>query len=203
MQTLTPTLSLTCLLFLAGPAVADQTATAANDSNDAGLSISAGIGVTDFNDANMRDFTSTGADWDVRLGIGTNSVLGAELAYVGSAQKADIMIEDVTLMSHGFEGLARVNFARGVVQPYAAAGLGWARYKVYVDDAAIDFGTDDDILTVPAAAGVAFRLSAVTLDLRGTYRLAFDDEMFADSADFEETSAFDRWSVAARAGVEF
>jgi hypothetical protein len=168
----------------------------------AGIGLSAGAGLTGFSDGAMRDVTDVGLAWDARLTLGTRSMLALEAAYVGSAQGVDLMVEDVTLIGHGAEAAGRLNLGTLPVQPYVVAGLGWTRYKVYYDDTPLNVSTDDDILTVPLGAGVGFHLAGVLIDVRGSYRFAFDDELFRDEADFEERPAFDNWAVTARAGVE-
>ena len=189
--------SATALLFISSAGLAVPQASADNS-----LSLTAGLGLTDFQDGAMRRVTKPGLGWNVRLGIGTDSFLGAEVAYIGTAQSAEVF-SDVTLVSHGLEGLARVNFTPGLIQPYAVAGLGWAHYKVYVDEEGFNIPTDDDILNVPVGGGLAVHLSAITVDFRAVYRIAFDDEVFSESAEFEGNSNLDRWEVTASAGIRF
>ncbi len=168
-----------------------------------GIGISAGGGVTGFVDDNMRDVAGLGAAWDVRVTLGTRSMLALEAAYIGSHREVDLVIDDITLDSHGLEGNGRLNIGTFAIQPFALAGLGWTRYMVYDRGEQVMLNSDDDVLIVPVGAGVAFHAGAVALDLRGTYRFAFDDELFRDEAEFEDRPAFDNWSVTARAGLEF
>jgi hypothetical protein len=169
-----------------------------------GLGISAGAGVTGFVDDNLRDTAGLGAAWELRVVVGTRSMLAIESAYIGSARNVDLLVDDVTLMSHGLEANGRLNIGVFPVQPYVIGGLGWSRYMLYNQGEMLDIRSDDDILTVPLGAGVSFYAASIAFDIRGTYRLAYDDELFReDITDFEERPAFDSWSLTARAGLEF
>src|SRR5437879_1578083 len=52
-----------------------------------GLALQLGGGVTGFSRQGARDQFGTGGYWDVRAILGTDSFIGAELAYVGSARE--------------------------------------------------------------------------------------------------------------------
>jgi hypothetical protein len=167
------------------------------------IALSLGGGVIGFSEGVLRDLTDIGLAWDLRLTLGTRSTLGLELAYVGSAQKSDVLVIDSTLVGQGAEALLRLNVGSFDLQPYAVGGLGWTHYKVYHGGQRFNIPLDDDVLTVPVGAGLAFRTHGALLDLRGTYRYAFDDELFKRQSGFVDAPGLDTWSVTARVGVEF
>jgi hypothetical protein len=167
------------------------------------LGISAGGGVTGFVDEDLRETAGLGAAWEVRFVLGTRSLFAVEAAYIGSTREVDLVLDDVTLASHGLEANGRLNIGVFPVQPYAIGGLGWTRYRISDRGEEIDLVSDDDVLTVPVGAGVSFYAAGIAFDLRGTYRFAFDDELFQeDITEFEGRPAIDSWSLTARAGFE-
>ncbi len=61
---------------------------------------------------------------------------------------------------------------------------------------------DDDVVHLPAGAGISLRLAErVILDLRGTFRGAFDDGMFDGGT--EESDGLETWSSSAQVGFSF
>lgn len=170
-----------------------------------GFEVLAGGGVTGFIDGGTTNFTDVGGMWTARVVGLTGSLIGFEAAYVGSMQGVDAIGLDANaaVVGNGVEGDVRLNFTRGArLQPYLFAGLGWMHYDVTntdINTAAID--DSDDLLSIPAGAGVSLRLAQRwSLDLRGTVRGAAGDGMFHEGDDSE---GMESWSGSAQAGFAF
>lgn len=173
-----------------------------------GMSVSIGGGVVGFIEDDMRDFTGTGGSWEARVTYGTRSPIAVEAAYVGTAQSVDALglDEDALLVSNGVEGNVRVNVLQMDYQPYLFGGIGWSRYNLARDD----FNTssvkdEEDILYVPLGVGFGFQTMGFAVDVRGTYRVAFEDELLQVNEAGEEPpdAGMDSWAASARVGWEF
>jgi len=175
----------------------------APDRDDRSIALSLGAGIIGFSEGLLQNMTDIGLAWDLRLTLGTESTLALELAYVGSAQRSDLVIIDSVLVGQGCEALLRLNVGTFDLQPYAIGGIGWTHYKVYRDNQAFNVPLDDDVMTVPVGAGLAFRSHGAMFDVRGTYRMAYDDELARRQIGFVDTPGLDTWSVTGRVGVEF
>jgi len=180
----------------------EKTAVAPEEEDRIRFSLSAGLGVTGFSEDDLRRNTDIGLAWDVRAVVGAESVLALEAAYVGSVQQADLLIADTTLVGHGLETALRVNLSSAKTRPYLFGGLGWTNYELYFSGARVNIPADDDVLTVPVGAGLAFRSGRLTFDFRGTYRFAFNDELFRQQ-EIVRGTGFDSWSFTARTGITF
>jgi hypothetical protein len=174
-----------------------------------GVSLQVGGGVTNFVSESTREGTDVGGYWDVRAVVGTRSFVALELAYLGQAQdiQAPGLDPDAYLLGNGVEGALRLQapFAlagRYLLAPFGFVGLGWTRYDLANDD----FNTsavanDDNVLTVPLGAGVAFGYQGFVADARFTYRPTFDDDrLFPAGDDFADLQ---NWAVGAMVGYEF
>lgn len=169
-----------------------------------------GGGATNFTEPTAVGATDVGGYWDARVGIGTRSVVGAEVAYVGSARNIQALglSNDSYLIGNGVEGIGRLNVPITVQQylfePYTFVGLGWQHYNLMTDGvntSSID--NNDDIMTVPLGIGTAFGFYGVTLDARLTYRQAFYSTMFgSQTSSFADTS-MNSWGAGAALGFEF
>jgi hypothetical protein len=169
-----------------------------------GLSLSVGGGIMGFTDKTMRDTTSTGGLWDVRVGVLTNKWVGAELAYEGGLQNIDALglDTDARLLSTALEADARVNFIQGRwgVQPYAFAGVGWRRFELNnVSTNTSDVNDQDDLVEIPLGVGLGMRYQGFLVDVRGSFRPAFDNDLVptdntGDHADMHT------WATALRLG---
>jgi hypothetical protein len=141
-----------------------------------------------------------GSIWDVRLTAGTRDPIGAELAYVASVQGIDAAMgfgHGAKLMGHGAEGALRLAWPDSDLQPYGFAGVGLHRYDVI--DASAEVKADN-VVFFPAGLGVAYYVAGrLVLDLRGTGRVAFDDDLFARAG---EPAGLDNWSVSFLLGAE-
>ena len=182
-----------------------------------GVGIAVGGGVQGFVDSDTTGFTDPGGSWEARLTVGTRTPLAFEAAYVGSAQNIEALglDEDAFLLGTAFEGAARVNILRDLpVQPYLFGGLGYTRYSIRNES----FNTSsiegsENMGHVPVGAGIGFRAAGLMVDLRGTFRAAFNDDMLGENLDDDvgdvvpdpdDTRAeLDSWNLAAKIGWEF
>lgn len=172
-----------------------------------GAALTVGGGVVDFTDGDARDITDVGGLWEARLGIGHRYMVGAEVAYVGTAQDISVLglDNDALLLSSAIEGVARVNIGNWTVQPFIFGGVGWANYDIINED----FNTssisgDDNMVTVPVGGGLAGHISGFLVDGRFTYRPTFDDDLFnLSSLGVNDTATLDTWQASLRVGYEF
>ena len=172
-----------------------------------GMEATVGGGVTGFIDETPRNTATTGGLWEARLMFGSRLPLAVEAAYVGSAQNIDALglAGNAVLVGNGAEGDLRLNLTRSRVQPYLFGGIGWTHYQlsnmsnVSNTSSVLD---KDDIGTVPLGAGVAARLGrSFIVDIRGTYRATFNDNLFrAMSAN---NNSLQSWGATGRLGFEF
>jgi outer membrane protein OmpA-like peptidoglycan-associated protein len=172
-----------------------------------GVQLMVGGGAINSLDQGTEDFVELGTTWNARVALLNRSLIGFEAAYVGSVQSVDALGLDTNaqLLGNGVEGDVRLNLLRAMpVRPYLFAGLGWTHYDIGNSDVETSLvDGEDDVLHVPAGLGVDFRLyRGLTLDLRGTMRAAFDDNMF-DRASAEEEAGMENWAASADLGFEF
>ncbi len=167
------------------------------------IGVTAGIGMIGFSDDQTNNLIGNGGVWEVRGIFGLHSPLALEAAYRGSAQSVSIPLTDLTLIGNGLEGDLRLNLGSYIVQPYVVGGAGWKHYTLRNHDMQVDIKSDDDVLELPAGAGVSFYAAPVMVDLRGTYRWAFDDEILKNRAEFQQQESLNNWSATARVGVAF
>ena len=111
------------------------------------------------------------------------------------------------LLGNGAEGTLRLNFTQSRVQPYIFGGGGFTHYQVTNTNVNLSsVAGGDNVGTVPTGLGLSARLSREFLiDVRGTYRFAFNDTLLdVASADIGGgTPRLDSWNVAGRLGFEF
>jgi outer membrane protein OmpA-like peptidoglycan-associated protein len=171
-----------------------------------GMSILVGGGVVGFWESATNDVAGTGGSWEARLVYGTRSPLALELAYIGTAQGTDIAGLDsgAALISNGGEAVLRINFLTGAVQPYVFGGGGWSVYDIVNADFNVaNINDSDGVFQVPFGAGMAFMGRGFVFDVRGTGRLAYDDEIFSDLGGFDQDFGLNTWNVTGRLGWEF
>lgn len=172
-----------------------------------------GGGATNFTQPDATGGTGVGGYWDARVGVGTRSILGAEVGYTGTARDISALGvgSDAWLMSNGVEGVARLNVpltpgeeGKVLVEPYTFGGIGWNRYNVVSDvSTSADLSNEDDVMTVPLGLGMAFGFSGVTLDTRATYRQAIGSDLFGNETSSFGESSLNGWSAGAALGFEF
>ncbi|MDP2342010.1 MAG: hypothetical protein Q8O67_13715 [Deltaproteobacteria bacterium] len=171
-----------------------------------------GGGVSNFTQSTAADVTEVGGYWDARVGIGTRSIIGGEVAYVGSARDivATGLNSDAFLVSNGLEGIARLNVpitpedTTILIEPYTFAGLGWNRFDISSDSPnTSSFADEDNVLSVPLGVGLSVGFSGVTLDARATYRQAVGSDLLASSDSSFDDTALNSWGLGAALGFEF
>jgi hypothetical protein len=180
------------------------------------MAISVGGGVIGFVDQDARDFTDPGGTWEARLTLGTRTPLAVEAAYVGSAQDIDALGVDTgaMLIGNAIEGDARLNLTTGAVQPYIFGGIGFTHYEVAnTNRNTSSINDEEDMGHVPVGAGLGFQAAGLLIDVRGTFRAAFDDDLLDQPVQGDEPdlipdqndakAELDTWNVGARVGWEF
>lgn len=172
-----------------------------------GFALLLGGGYQDFTHTNARSVTNGGGSWDARVVFGTRFFVGAEAAYVGSANSITALGgTSSTLISNGAEGLLRLNapimIGETLIEPFAFGGVGWAHYQITNNRTAIsDFSaTTDNVMTVPAGAGLAFAYRALMLDVRGMWTPTYFNSLLLTS---NGNAALDTWGVRGNLGVTF
>jgi opacity protein-like surface antigen len=176
-----------------------------------GFQVSVGGGISGFRSGDARDFVNdVGGVWQARLVAGTRLPVAFEVAYVGSAYGIDAigMDPDAILVGNGVEGLARLNLDLGMgdFQPYAFGGIGWRNYQITNSDFNVSNVRDDDnVGEIPLGVGLGYRFGAVVVDLRGTYRVAFNDDLIRPlpEAGMTDSPSLDTWAAELRLGWEF
>jgi len=164
-----------------------------------------GGGVQDFSRSGARGVTNTGGFWSARLVAGTRQFIGLEGAYIGSAQGINALGLDsnAVLVSNGVEGALRLNapiqHGPTLLEPFVFGGLGWSRFHVARTSVnTSDIATDDDVMTVPYGAGLAFAHRGLMADARFTYRSTFYNDLLRTTG-----GKLDNWSAGAQVGFEF
>lgn len=160
-----------------------------------------GGGVTDFSKKSVKDQFDVGGTWGARLGLGSRSYVGAEVAYVGLAASATGAGAD--LLANGAEGVLRlqVPYTTGswLVEPFAFGGIGWSH--VSLRDAPAGLKDSDDVGVVPFGGGLTVGKGGWLLDARFTYRTNFSEDLVLRAG--EAPATLDRWAVSAAIGYEF
>ena len=162
-----------------------------------------GGGVTNYTNGAVKDRTDMGGTWDVRLGLGSRSYLGGEIAYVGSARSANGIGSD--LYSNGIEGVLRLQYpymldGRWMIEPFAFGGVGWSHFSI-TDATSLPAHTSDDALAVPVGGGVTVAHDRFLLDTRFTWRQTFKEQLIRDSdGSYADLSS---WAVTMSVGYEF
>lgn len=180
------------------------------DMRRVGFSLSAGGGVSDFTDSDMRDTTGLGGSWAVRATIGTKTPLGFEGSYIGSAQSIDAfgLDDDAVLVSNGLQGALRLNAVIGApITPFLFGGVAWSRFDI----TNADFNTsaiegEDDLLEIPVGLGVGGSYRGFGYDIRGELRFATNENMVPDLSAGRATGRYadmHRWGVNATIGYGF
>jgi hypothetical protein len=211
MKTHTILASLALSAVVAGPALA-QNNTVTGSPRDvrvapAGLGLQVGGGVTGFTRQEARDRFGTGGYWDVRAVLGTDSIIGAELAYVGSSRGANAsgLAGNAALLGNGAEAVARANLPIHLgnlrLAPYLFGGVGWTYYQVIKSDANTSAIKDNaNAFVVPFGAGASLVYDHFIVDARFTYRGVFDDKLARKAGD--DSIDLQNWSAGLTLGYE-
>jgi outer membrane protein OmpA-like peptidoglycan-associated protein len=176
-----------------------------------GFALMAGGSYQDFTRDTMRNTTSGGGGWSARLVAGTNSIIGFEAAYIGSAaefQGLGITNNTPLLVANGFEGNARLNIPirRGahMVEPYGYAGLGFAHYTIsnYNENAQrlSSFTSTDDTMTFPVGGGLAYAYKNFMVDARAGWTGTYYQNILTGA---DTSGTLDHWNVGGQLGFMF
>jgi len=176
-----------------------------------GWAFMAGGGYNEFTDNNMKSRTNGGGAWDARLVGGTNSILGFEAAYVGSAHTLDTLgltSNTPTLVSNGVEGALRLNapirMHDSLLEPYGFVGVGWAHYTIsnYNSNRGTvsDFNQSDDVMNVPVGGGIAYSYRAFIVDARAQWMPTYYNNLLPASS---STGTLNQWGVGGQVGFRF
>jgi hypothetical protein len=172
-----------------------------------GFGLQLGGGVTGFSRQEARDRFGTGGYWDLRAVLGTDSILGAELAYVGSARDATAsgLTGNAALLGNGAEAVARVNLPLSAgtlrVEPFLFGGAGWTYYSIVNSDANTSNIKDNaNAFVIPFGAGLSAAYDHFLFDARFTYRAVFDDKLVAMGND--DSLDLQNWAVGLTLGYE-
>jgi len=179
-----------------------------------GWAIMAGGAYTDFSNSNMRDVTGGGGGWDARFIGGTNSVIGFEAAYIGSAHSINtlgVTANNPTLVQNGLEGNARLNIplrkGASLFEPYGFVGLGYSHFNVsnYNSNTGVvsSFNSsDDNTMTVPVGGGFAYAYKSFIADVRAGWTAVYYDNLFGTNVT-NTNGTLDNWNAGGQIGFMF
>jgi opacity protein-like surface antigen len=167
----------------------------------------AGGGYASFGAKGLRDITDNGGEWDVRFVLGAHTVLGAELAYVGTANELNGRMPGINsnawIGSNAFEGnlrLATPALRIVPVQMFAFGGAGYNRFSLNNVNGVntSPLSGSDNTFVLPFGGGIQGNFGEhVTVDGRFTYRAIFDENIFG-----RDHNA-DMYTISFRAGYVF
>jgi hypothetical protein len=167
-----------------------------------GNAVMLGGGFGNFTGDYLMDQTSPAAAWGLRWVGGTRSVIGGEFAYLGGINSLQGTVTDDYLLSINVDGSVRVGWPMPVhsalLAPFAFGGVGWTRYGLVnqgPNRGVLTSGTDHQV-TIPMGLGFGFGYHGFMAEARGTYRQAFEEELFG-SRDMST------WGVSLSLGGEF
>lgn len=209
-------------LALATPALADDyreqitevvTGTPQPESGF-GVSVNVGGGVSGFSDSAMRAVTNdAGGAWTARVSLGTRSLIGLDVAYIGTAtdiNRFDTLNnnDNARLIGTDVEAAVRLNLMpKEAWTPYAFAGAGWQHYSITNEDntrglTAVGLSDNDNIAVFPLGGGLSYRdPSGLNVDVRGAYRFAQDSDIIRDSNG--NRANLGTWEASGSLGFEF
>jgi len=179
-----------------------------------GWAVMAGGAYSNFTDSTTRDVTSGGAAWDARFVGGTNSYLGFEAAYVGTANSLTALnntANNPALVSNGLEGNARINIpirkGPSLFEPYGYVGLGYSHFTISNfnsnSQTLSSFSTsNDNTMTVPVGGGFAYAYKAFIADVRGGWTGVYYDNMLTGNFG-SNNNALAHWNAGGQVGFMF
>jgi hypothetical protein len=181
----------------------DDVASGLRPASGFGVEFLVGGGYSNFTGSTARSLTTGAGTWDIRLVFGSRQPIGLELAYVGSAQDFDEagLGPGAYLLGNGAEAAFRlgvpVQVKSWLIGPFASAGLGWNYYSQ--QNSNLDTSTvaaHDGNFTVPLAVGIDGIYQAFTINVRGSYRPTYDNDLFGGAS-------LATWGVSGNLGFEF
>jgi len=176
-----------------------------------GFALMAGGSYQDFTNSNMRSSTSGAGGWNARFIAGTNSIIGFEAAYLGSAgqfQGLGVTNNEPLLVSNGLEGTARLNipirYGANLFEPYGYAGLGYSHYTIsnYNQNAQrlSSFTSSDDVMNFPVGGGFAYAYKAFIVDARAGWTGTYYQNLLTGA---DTSGTLDHWNVGGQVGFTF
>jgi len=176
-----------------------------------GFALMAGGSYQDFTNSNMRSTTSGAGGWTARFIAGTNSIIGFEAAYLGSAgqfQGLNVTNNEPLLVSNGLEGTARLNipirYGASLFEPYGYAGLGYSHYTIsnYNQNAQrlSSFTSTDDVMNFPVGGGFAYAYKAFIIDARAGWTGTYYQNLLSGA---DTSGTLDHWNVGGQVGFTF
>lgn len=167
----------------------------------AGLGLEVGGGVVDYT-RGLNSGTDAGPAWNAQINIMPTSIIGVELAYLGSHVNYDGSAGSGSIDQNGGTAALRVNVLPGRVKPFLFGGLGASRLSA---DPGVPVESDT-LLDVPAGAGLQVNVTdKFTLTGRFRYNFQFDTdfgEAVTDPGDADvDRRAFDRWAATLNIGT--
>jgi hypothetical protein len=176
-----------------------------------GTSVEVGGGVADFTDRDVTDMAGVAGTWNARAIVGTRSLIGGELGYVGTAQSISALglHSSSALVGNGLEANLRLNIpvvnGPWLVEPYVFGGVGWTRFDVlHQGTNTSSLRNADDVFDVPIGGGIAAHYGAYVMNLRYAFYPTFDDELLMTPTGSTDTSAgLDHWNLGLALGYEF
>ena len=179
------------------------------------LGVSAGGGISEFANTNVRDITDVGGAWTARIIVGTRSPVALEAAYIGTANQISTLgLDTSTLVANGAEGALRLQVVNVplnrsesiLLKPYLLAGFAWKHYEL----SGADFNTssvqdNDEVFEIPLGVGLAWNFGRFLADQRFDYRPAFSNDLVGTlgQGNEDDDNSLQTWSLSARVGVEF
>ncbi len=176
-----------------------------------GFALMAGGSYQDFTNSNMRSTTSGAGAWTARFIAGTNSIIGFEAAYLGSAgqfQGLNVTNNEPLLVANGLEGTARLNipirYGASLFEPYGYAGLGYSHYTIsnYNQNAQrlSSFTSTDDVMNFPVGGGFAYAYKAFIVDARAGWTGTYYQNLLTGA---DTSGTLDHWNVGGQVGFTF
>jgi outer membrane protein OmpA-like peptidoglycan-associated protein len=176
-----------------------------------GWAMMAGGSYQDFTNSTMKSTTTAGGGWSARFIGGTNSIIGFEAAYIGSAGEFNGLgatSNTPLLVSNGLEGNARLNvplrYREHLFEPYGYAGLGYSHYTVsnYNENAQrlSSFTSTDEVMNFPVGGGFAYAYKAFILDARAGWTGTYYQNLLTGA---DTSGTLDHWNVGGQVGFTF
>jgi len=175
-----------------------------------GVGLAVGGGGGDFVGDDLRNTTGTAGNWEVRATFGTKQYLAGEVSYIGSAQSIDAigLSNNADLIGNGVQGALRINVVRAYpIQPFLFIGAAWRHYDLTNTNFNVsDVQDSSDVFEMPFGVGFAGYYRGFMLDVRGTYRGAWGDNLIPDNDLVDQNTLLgdmDRWDATGSIGMEF
>lgn len=207
----TATVATVLTLGVASAAAAETTGIAAQINKapvmPVGKAFALGGGVTGYAHEGTREYLGTGGYWEARFIMGTQSILGGEIAYVGSGREiaASGLDSRALLVSNGIETNSRISLPLRVgelrLSPFLMSGIGYQHLRVTRSDVyKSEVKKSANALVMPFGAGLGVGHGPWLVDFRFTYRRIFDSDLIKESGHKRENLG--NWALGLTAGYQ-